>query len=74
MTCIVKMSFKEPGTWMVKAGETGGFGGSYSSSIRSRDRAPGGQGSSWECRAARSRWARPEEAQEPSWGTAKGAL
>ena len=28
--------------------------------------------SSWECRAARSRQARPEEAQEPSWGSAKG--
>ena len=29
---------------------------------------------SWECRAAQSRLAYPEEAQEPSWGTAKGAL
>ena len=26
----------------------------------------------WECRAAQSRQARPEEAQEPSWGAAKG--
>ena len=30
--------------------------------------------SAWECRAAQSREARPEEAQEPSCGTAKGAL
>ena len=28
----------------------------------------------WECRAAQSRQARPEEAQEPSWVTAKEAL
>ena len=34
--------------------------------------APSGQASSWECRAARSRQARPEEAQEPSWGTCQG--
>ena len=27
---------------------------------------------SWECRAAQSRQARPEEAQEPSSGTARG--
>ena len=27
---------------------------------------------SWECRAARSRQARPEEAQEPRWGAALG--
>ena len=31
--------------------------------------APGGPASSWECRAAQSRQARPEEAQEPSWGS-----
>ena len=29
--------------------------------------------SPWECRAAQSRQARPEEAQEPGWGAAKGA-
>ena len=28
----------------------------------------------WECRAAQSRQARPEEAQEPSSGPAEGAL
>ena len=28
----------------------------------------------WERQAAQSHQARPEEAQEPSWGTAKGAL
>ena len=33
--------------------------------------APSGPASSWECRAAQSRQARPEEAQEPSWGAAK---
>ena len=26
----------------------------------------------WECQAAQSRQARPEEAQQPSWGAAKG--
>eukprot|EP00964_Phaeocystis_antarctica_P105494 scaffold70488_cov59-Phaeocystis_antarctica.AAC.7 len=31
-----------------------------------------GQAPPWECRAAQSRQAHPEEAQEPSWGTAKG--
>ena len=31
-----------------------------------------GQGPPWECRAAQSRQVRPEEAQEPSWGTAQG--
>eukprot|EP00964_Phaeocystis_antarctica_P048624 scaffold28150_cov60-Phaeocystis_antarctica.AAC.2 len=33
-----------------------------------------GSASSWECRAAQSRLARTEEAQEPSWGAAKAAL
>ena len=32
-------------------------------------RAPSGQASPWEHRAAHSRQVRPEEAQEPSWGT-----
>ena len=44
------------------------------SSIRGTGWAPSGPASSWECRAARSRQARPEEAQEPSWGATKGAL
>ena len=44
-----------------------------SSSNRGSGWAPSGSASPWECRAAQSRQARPEEAQEPSWGTAKGA-
>eukprot|EP00964_Phaeocystis_antarctica_P009505 scaffold5152_cov56-Phaeocystis_antarctica.AAC.1 len=36
--------------------------------------APSGWASPWERRAAQSRQARPEEAQAPGWGTAKGAL
>ena len=32
------------------------------------------RGGGWECRAAQSRQARPEEAQEPTSGTAKEAL
>ena len=35
-------------------------------------RSVGQRDSLSECRAAQSRQARPEEAQEPSWGTAKG--
>ena len=42
------------------------------SSIRGSGWALSGPDSSWECRAAQSRQARPEEAQEPSGGTAKG--
>ena len=34
--------------------------------------APSGSASSWECRATRSRKACAEQAQEPSWGIAKG--
>ena len=44
------------------------------SSSRGSGWALSGPASSWECRAARSRQARSEEAQEPSWGAAKGAL
>ena len=33
---------------------------------------PSGPASSWEYRAAQSSQARPEEAQGPSWGAAKG--
>eukprot|EP00964_Phaeocystis_antarctica_P109282 scaffold73758_cov52-Phaeocystis_antarctica.AAC.3 len=35
---------------------------------------PVGRSLPWERRAGQSCQARPEEAQEPSWGTAKGAL
>eukprot|EP00964_Phaeocystis_antarctica_P109833 scaffold74249_cov69-Phaeocystis_antarctica.AAC.1 len=45
-----------------------------SSSTRGSGWAPSGSASFWECRAAQSRQARPEEAQEPSSGTAKTAL
>ena len=45
-----------------------------SSSIRGSGWALSGPASSWEYRAAQSRQVRPEEAQEASWGTAKGAL
>eukprot|EP00964_Phaeocystis_antarctica_P117172 scaffold81004_cov59-Phaeocystis_antarctica.AAC.1 len=44
-----------------------------SSSTRGSGWAASGLACSWECRAAQSRQARPEEAQEPSWGTATGA-
>eukprot|EP00964_Phaeocystis_antarctica_P019634 scaffold10832_cov45-Phaeocystis_antarctica.AAC.5 len=42
-----------------------------SSSTRGSGWALGGPASCWECRAAQNRQARPEEAQEPSFGTAK---
>eukprot|EP00964_Phaeocystis_antarctica_P062238 scaffold37273_cov56-Phaeocystis_antarctica.AAC.5 len=45
-----------------------------SSSTRCSGWVPSGWASSWECRAAQSRQARPEEAQEPSSGTAKTAV
>eukprot|EP00964_Phaeocystis_antarctica_P003643 scaffold1958_cov35-Phaeocystis_antarctica.AAC.2 len=45
-----------------------------SSSTRGSGGALSGPASFWECRAAYRAAARPEEAQEPSWGTAKGAL
>eukprot|EP00964_Phaeocystis_antarctica_P065489 scaffold39525_cov55-Phaeocystis_antarctica.AAC.3 len=44
------------------------------SSTRGSGWAPGGLGLLLGEHAAQSRQARPEEAQEPSWGTAKGAL
>ena len=57
---------------MVKGGEIGGFGGGSLEHPRQR------LGAKWvglclECRAAWSRQARPGEALEPSWGTAKRA-
>eukprot|EP00964_Phaeocystis_antarctica_P059909 scaffold35667_cov63-Phaeocystis_antarctica.AAC.2 len=45
-----------------------------SSSTRGGGWEPSGSASSWECRAAQSRQACPEEAQEPSWCTAKRAI
>ena len=59
---------------MVKGGEIGGFGGGWLKHLRRR------LGAQWPgllpcvSRAAQSRRARPEEAQEPSWGAAQGAL
>ena len=49
--------------------------GAARSSTRGGGWAPSGWASLWECRAAQSRQARPEEAQEPSWGggTDKGS-
>eukprot|EP00964_Phaeocystis_antarctica_P087770 scaffold55781_cov36-Phaeocystis_antarctica.AAC.1 len=48
--------------------------GAASSSTRGSGGAPTGPASSWERRAVQSRQARPEEAQEPSWGAAQEAL
>eukprot|EP00964_Phaeocystis_antarctica_P158324 scaffold128929_cov57-Phaeocystis_antarctica.AAC.1 len=45
-----------------------------SSSSRGSGWAPSGLVSPWECRADESHQARPEEAKEPSWGTAQGTL
>eukprot|EP00964_Phaeocystis_antarctica_P036641 scaffold20931_cov54-Phaeocystis_antarctica.AAC.5 len=45
-----------------------------SSSTRGSGWAPGGWASPWECQAAQSRQARPEEAQEPGWSAAQAAL
>ena len=42
------------------------------SSSRGGGWAHSGSVFSWECRAAQSRQARPEEAQGPSWGPTKG--
>ena len=58
---------------MVKGGEIGGFEAGWLEHPRQW------LGTQWPgltlrvCRASQSQ-ARPEEAQEPSWGTAKGAL
>eukprot|EP00964_Phaeocystis_antarctica_P039296 scaffold22481_cov49-Phaeocystis_antarctica.AAC.1 len=55
-----------------KAGTSAGLEAASSSS-RGSGWAPRGPASPWEYRAAQSRQARPEEAQEPSWGTGKGS-
>ena len=53
----------------------GGFGGGYLEHPRQWLGARWtGRPLYWEYRAAQSRQARPEEAQEPSWGTAQAAL
>ena len=59
---------------MVKRSEIGGFGGGYLEHPRQWLGAQWASLLPWECRAAQSHQARPEEAQEPSWGTAKGVL
>ena len=56
----------------VGGGAIGGFGGGWLEQPRHWLGAQWAGLSSWECRAAQSRRARPEEAQEQSWGTAKG--
>ena len=61
------------GAWMSNAAKWAALE-SASSSPSSSGLAPSGPASSRECRAAQRRQACPEEAQEPSWGTAKGAL
>ena len=51
----------------VQGGEVGGGGGGWLEHLRQWLGARwAGLASSWECRAARSRQARPEEAQESS--------
>ena len=58
--------------WMAKGGGIGGVGGGALEQPRQWTARPVGQPLyPWECRAALSRQARPEEAQEPSWGDAK---
>ena len=61
--------------WMAKGGGIGGVGGGALEQPRQWTGRPVGRPLyPWECRAALSRQARPEEAQEPSWGAAaKGA-
>ena len=54
-------------------------GGELKATLQAADASPRGSGgvppvawaSPWECRAAQSRQARPEEAWDPSWGAAK---
>ena len=52
-----------------------GKGSRWNRRLRRRRARPVGRSSAWECRAAQRHEARPEEAQEPSWGAAqRGAL
>ena len=62
------------GSCKVEGGEIGGFGGGKLEHPRQWLGAQCGPASSWECRAAQSRQARPEEAQELSWVTAQAAV
>ena len=62
----------------VKGSDIGdGFGGGSLEQPRPRGSGRPGETArglySWECRAAQSHQARPEEVQEPSWGAAKGS-
>jgi len=60
--------------WMAKGGGIGGVGGGALEQPRQWTGRPVGRPLyPWECRAAQSRQARPEEAQEPSWGDAAQA-
>ena len=67
------MRLQKASTWRSKAVESAALEAA-SSRTRGSGWAPSGPASSWEYRAAQSRQARPEEAQEPSWDAAKGAL
>ena len=51
----------KPATW--EAARSSNCGSSWDSP---------GRGPPWECRAARGHQVRPEEVQEPSWGTSRG--
>ena len=57
---------------MVKKAVTSAALEAAGSSTRGNGWAPRGPASPWEYQAAQSHQARPEEAQKPSWGTAKG--
>ena len=57
---------------MVKGSGIGGFRGGWLEHPRQWLGAQWPGFSPWVCRAARSHQAHPEEAQEPSWGAAKG--
>ena len=57
---------------MVKGGKIGGFSGGSLEHPRQWLGAPWAGLFPWECPAAQSRQARPEEAQELSWRAAKG--
>ena len=68
-SCITKSA----STWIAKGGEIDSFGGGYLEHPRQWQGAQR-LASSSECRAGLSHQAHPEEAQEPSPGTAKGPL
>ena len=75
----VRLRAQSAHAWMRQDGEIGGFAGGETGGFAGG--SPGGwapsdrPASPWECRAAQSGQARPEEAREPRWGAAQaGAL